>query len=187
MKNTSLGEIIQKDKSNKFTTVKITYMAIFVALGVMVNTLRVGMLSFGGFPIIISGFLLGPIPGFIVGGVTDIAAFIVRPSSYPFNILFSLTSALTGMIPVVIANLLGAKYPKYSLVKIFVGILIGQVLTSVVLVPIFSVWLYGRNSVILLMTKALTKQAISIPVYAVIIKILIDRFTKVIDFEKEFR
>lgn len=182
-----IGEIIQKDKTNKFTTIKITYMAIFIALGVMINSLRVGILSFGGFPIILSGFLLGPIPGFIVGAVTDIAAFIVRPSLFPFNPLFVLTSALTGLIPVVVANLLGDKYPKYHMVKIFIGILIGQILTSVVLVPIFSVWLYGRSSVILLMSRALVKQAVSIPVYAILIKILTDRFTKVIDFEKELR
>lgn len=180
-----IGEILQKDKSNKFTTVKITYMAIFVAIGVIVNSLRVGVFSFGGFPIILSGFILGPIPGFIVGGVTDIVAFIIRPSAFPFNPLFVLTSALTGMIPVVVANLLGDRHTKYTFVKILIGIAVGQILTSVVLAPMFSVWLYGKNTIAVLMTRAFIKQAYSIPLYAILMKSVIDRIIKAVDLEKE--
>ncbi|EHR34733.1 folate family ECF transporter S component [Helcococcus kunzii] len=180
-----IGEIIQRDKSNKFTTVKITYMAIFVALGAIVNSLRIGVFSFGGFPIILSGFILGPIPGFIVGGVTDVVAFIIRPSAFPFNPLFSLTSALTGMIPVVVASLLGDKHPKYTFIKILVGIAVGQILTSVVLAPLFSVWLYGKNTISVLMSKALIKQAYSIPLYAILMRTIIERIAKVTNIQKE--
>lgn len=36
-----IGEIIQRDKTNKFTTIKIIYIVIFGELVVMVNTIRV--------------------------------------------------------------------------------------------------------------------------------------------------
>lgn len=181
-----IGEIVKRDKSNKFTTVKISYMSIFIALSVMINSLRIGSISFGGFPIILSGYLLGPIPGFIVGGVSDLLGFIIRPSAFAFNPLFTLTSALTGAIPVVVTNLLGERYPNYSLVKILIGVFVGQILTSVIMVPIFSSILYGRATVWVLAGDAFIKQALSIPVYALLIKILNDRLKRVINFEKEF-
>ena len=158
-------------------------MAIFVALGVIINTARIGFVSFGGFPIILSGYLLGPISGFIVGGVTDVVAFIVRPSSFGFNILFTLTSALTGIIPIVVTRLLGEKYPNYTFIKVLIGVLLGQIITSVVLVPIFTAFLY-KKVFIVEAGKALLKQAISIPIYAFLTTSLTDRIGKVIKFDE---
>lgn len=182
-----IGEILKEDRSNKFSTVKISYMAIFIAISVMINSLRIGSISFGGFPIILSGYLLGPIPGFIVGAVADIVSFIIRPSAFPFNPIFTLTSALTGALPVLVNNLLGERYPKYTFIKILIGVIIGQMITSVILVPIFSVILYGKNTFWVLASKAFLKQAVSIPVYAILVAIINDRLNKVIDFNKAFK
>lgn len=179
----SIGELIREDTSDKFSANRITHMAILVALGVIINTVRVGSVSFGGFPIILSGYLFGPVTGFIVGGVTDVVAFIVRPSSYGFNPIFTLTSALTGAIPVIVTNLLGEKYPKYSFVKVLIGIFIGQILTSVLMVPFFSQVLYKRVFLVDA-TKALIKQLISIPIYTFLAVSLNDRLSKVIRFDK---
>lgn len=180
------GEALFQDRSKKFTTVKISYMAIFIALSVMINSLRIGSISFGGFPIILSGYLMGPIPGFIVGGVADILAFMVRPSAFPFNPLFTLTSALTGAIPIMVSTLLGHKKGDYNLFRVLIGVFVGQMLTSVILVPIFSVWLYGRNTFWVIAGKAFIKQILSIPIYAVLITIIGERLEKVVDFKKEF-
>lgn len=179
-----ISEIIREDKSSKFSTTKIAYMAIFISLSVMINSLRIGSVSFGGFPIILSGYLMGPLSGFIVGGVADLLGFIIRPSAFAFNPLFTLTSALTGALPIIFTKLLGDKYPEFKLWKIIIGVFLGQMITSVILVPIFSVWLYGSNTLYILMARAFFKQIVSIPIYAVLIKILNDRFKKVIDFNK---
>lgn len=172
------------EKKSKFSVKQLTYMSVIIAIAVAINTLRVGLVSFGGFPIILGGYLLGPIPGFIIGGLSDLIGFYVRPSGYDFNILFTLTSALTGLLPVFVSKILGDRYPKYSLIKIFIGILFGQVLTSVILVPLFSTILYGDSTFYILAIKALIKQAISIPIYSILIFTLINRLTKVIDFRK---
>lgn len=164
------------EKSKSFNVQKLVYASVFVALSVVINSLRIGSVSFGGFPIIFSGYVLGPIMGFIVGFVSDLVGFIVRPSSFGFNPLFALTSALTGAIPVIVTTkLLGDKYPEFKLWKILVGIFIGQTITSVILVPIFRVMLYGKNTFWFYMTSAAAKQAISIPIYAVLMKIVWDR------------
>lgn len=181
-----IGQRISEDKAKKFSTNKLTYMAIFVALSAAINSMRVGTVSFGGFPIIFSGYLLGPLAGFIVGGVADIVGFIIRPSSFAFNPLFTLTSALTGLIPILITEALGDKYPKFTLLKVIIGVFIGQMLTSVILVPIFSVILYEKDTFWYIAVRALLKQIVSIPIYAFLITTINDRLTKVIDFNKEF-
>lgn len=181
-----LGEKLQGFGNKKWSTTRITYMSIFVALSVMINTMRVGSFSFGGFPIIFAGYMLGPIPGFIVGAVADVVGFIVRPPAFSFNILFTLTSALTGLIPVLVSKLLGDKYPKFTFIKVLVGIFVGQMITTVILAPMFSVILYGGRSFWLLASKAFFRQILSIPVYALLITSVGDRITKVIKFDKEF-
>ncbi len=181
-----LGENLNKERVNLFSTKKITYMAIFIALSVLINSLRIGSISFGGFPIILSGYLLGGIPGFIVGALADIVGFLIRPSSQAFNILFVLTSALTGLIPVVVTNALGDKYPKFTLIKVSIGVLVGQMITTVTLVPIFRVLLFGSNTFWFYAGRALINQAVNIPLYAFLVTTLSDRITKVIDFDKEF-
>lgn len=173
-----------KEKPGRFSVRMLTYMSVIIAIAVSVNTMRVGPVSFGGFPIILGGYLLGPIPGFIIGGLADLIGFYIRPSGFDFNILFTLTSALTGLIPVFVSKLLGDRYPRYTLVKIFVGIFIGQILTSVILVPIFSTILYGASSFYVLAARAFIKQALSIPIYSILIFTLVNRLTKVIDFRK---
>lgn len=178
-----IAEILKEDKSDKFTANKLVYMAVMVALGVIINTMRIGEVSFGGFPIILSGYLLGPIPAFIVGGVTDLVAFIVRPSSFGFNPIFTLTSALTGLLPIVVTKLIGGKYPQFGFVRVLIGIFVGQMLTSVLIVPFFSMILYDR--VFLEMaTRAFIKQIVSIPIYAFFVQSLTDRLSKVIKFDK---
>ena len=170
-------------KNSKLTTKSIAYAAIFVALSVAINTVRIGSVSFGGFPIILSGYALGPLMGFMIGGLADIVGFLIRPSATGgFNPLFILTSALTGAIPVIVTAMLGDRYPKFKLWKIIVGVLVGQTITSVILVPIFRSLLYGKNTVWYYMVKAGAKQAVSIPIYGVLIKAVLDPLIKIFNF-----
>lgn len=148
---------------------KLTYFAMFIALGVAINSLRVGPLSFGGFPIIYSGMVLGPVSGFIVGAVTDVLAYLVRPSASAFNPLFILTSALTGFIPAFIIHIIPGERKKVTnnLFYLILAFGVGQFLTSVVMVPIFRQMLYG-HPLITTVTTALTRQAWHVPLYAIL-------------------
>ncbi len=163
-------------KTSRISTKKITFAAIFIALGIVVNSLRIGnFFSFGGFPIILSGYILGPVMGFVVGGLTDILAFIIRPSTTGgFNPVFVLTSALTGAIPVIVTGFLGDKYPEFKLWKVVVGVVVGQFITSVFLVPYFISVFYGAKLLIPNMVKAAIKQSYSAPIYGILVKVLVD-------------
>ena len=74
-----IGKFIRKKKWGlDLSTSKIVYSSIFIAMSVAINTVRIGEVSFSGFPIIYSGYVLGPVMGFIVGSIADIVAFIIR-------------------------------------------------------------------------------------------------------------
>ncbi|MDO5028516.1 MAG: folate family ECF transporter S component [Bacillota bacterium] len=183
----AIGKAIEEDRklNKKFSTYRLTYLAIFVALSVVINTARIGSISFGGFPIILSGYFLGPVNGFIVGGVADIVGFIIRPSSTgSFNPLFALTSALTGLIPVLVTRLLKEEYPKYSFIKVLIGVFIGQMITSVIMVPFFRVILYGGNTFAYFAGKAFVKQIVSIPVYAFLVVAIAEKVGANLSFKK---
>lgn len=162
---TANEERVQK---NYFSARTLSYLAMFVALSVVLNTLRVGPISFGGFPIIYGGLALGPVYGFIIGLVSDLLGFLVRPSGNGFNLAFTLTSALTGAIPVLVLRIFGNDPKnKHSFVKVLIGIFVGQTLTSVIMVPYFMKLFYGFNFWERVL-KAFSKQVWSIPLYAFI-------------------
>lgn len=163
-------------------TAMLSYLAMFVALSVILNTLRVGHISFGGFPIIYSGFALGPVAGFIVGVVSDLLGFLVRPSANAFNLAFTLTSGLTGMIPALVLKLFGKdKANKNNFLKVLLAIFIGQLITSILLVPYFMKIFYGYvfwERVL----KALTQQVWSIPLYSFVFISTWNVINKQVDF-----
>lgn len=157
-----------------FSAKSLTYGAMFVALGVAINTLRVGYFSFGGFPIIYSGMVMGPINGFIIGAITDLLAFLVRPSANAFNPLFVLTSALTGFIPALIVKLAPGedKAKHQNAFLVLFAIAVGQIVTSVLLVPLFMTILYMPQGesfwayFFLKFGNAALKQLTHVPLYA---------------------
>ena len=145
-----------------------------IALNVVLSRIITipGVISFGGFPIIFAGVVFGPVVGGIVGGVGDVVSFIVRPTG-PFMPHFVLTSALTGIIPGIMIRLLKAEMPKIPLWKIFLAIFVGQVTTTVLMVPFFRSILFSTPMMVTL-PKAAIKQAINIPAYSIIIKALVE-------------
>ena len=165
------------------STRRITYMAVFIALSVVINTMRFGSVSFGGFPIIYSGLVLGPVNGLIVGAVSDVLGFIIRPSSGGYNVVFTLTSALTGLIPIMVVKLFKVKYPNYKFYQVLLGIFIGQMLTSVIMAPYFQALLFGKNTFYYYASKAFIKQAVSIPLYAALFTSMTESIKDSIDFE----
>ncbi|MDO5716530.1 MAG: folate family ECF transporter S component [Tissierellia bacterium] len=155
-------------KKSTYSTKTLVYAAVFVALSVAINSLRIGNISFGGFPIIFGGFALGPIMGFIIGSVADILGFLIRPSSTGgFNPLFILTSGLTGLIPVFVLRFIPVKDRFSNFVAILISIAIGQIITSVIMVPIFRYWLYA-HPLLVTMGNAAIKQLYSVPLYALL-------------------
>lgn len=164
----------------KLNTRLVIISGLLIALNIVLSRFVAipGVINFGGFPIIFGGIVFGPAVGGVVGGVGDVVSHFIRPTG-PFMPHFTLTSALTGIIPGFIVRILKMKLSAPSLWKIFVAIFIGQVTTSVILVPYFRNVLFD-HPLLVTMTKAAIRQAVNIPVYTIIMKPLIKALSRIL-------
>lgn len=162
----------------KINAKKLTIAGFLIALNIVLSRIVTipGIVNFGGFPIIFAGIALGPVFGGIVGAVGDVVSFIIRPTG-AFLPHFVLTSALTGIIPGLVVNLLKNEIRDPKIWKVFVSILTGQIITSVLMVPYFRQMLFGQPFMVNFL-RTLPKQAINIPVYSVLIVILVKALSK---------
>lgn len=172
-------------------TLRITLTALLVAcsaaIGVITPSLWGSYLfRFNGFPIVLSGFLLGPAGGFWCGALADILAFILKPGGFyiPF---FTLTSGITGALPVMIYQNLtrksdGALRCNFRLLLLAIGL--AQVATKVLLVTALRVALFGLPAMALAL-QTLVEQAVHVPLYAYGVWVVLQRV--VFQDPREFR
>lgn len=167
----------------KISVKEITYFAMLIALNVIltrVGSIRIGgggteitRIGFGGYPIIFAGIVLGPLAGGIVGAVGDIIGMMMFPMG-PFMPHFSAIAALTGIIPGLIMKSFKEENSKTSTWKLFVAIGLGQIITSVLLTPYFMQRLFNIPFILKVPERIIT-QAIQIPLYVYITKVLLKR------------
>lgn len=158
----------------RLSTKHIVYYAILMALNVVltrVGSIRIGgggvelvRIGFGGYPIIFAGIAFGPLAGGIVGTIGDIVGYFMSPMG-PYMPHFTMTAALTGIIPGIIMMLF--KENKNSFWELLVAIGIGQIITSVLLVPYFMKILFSIPLVTTIPGRAVS-QVVQIPLYAFI-------------------
>lgn len=85
----------------------LVYSGLLIAISVVLKILFEVYIPLGGFPslrinlnaipILLGGILLGPIPGFLIGVVSDLLCFVIKPGG-PLFLGFTLSSGLTGLI-----------------------------------------------------------------------------------------
>ncbi|QTL99358.1 folate family ECF transporter S component [Iocasia frigidifontis] len=158
---------------------RIVYMAFLIALSIVltrilslhipiggVEGIRIG---FGGLPIIFTGVLFGPLAGGIVGAVADILGFFLSPMG-PYMPHFTLTSFLTGFLPGAVVFYFFKGETSY--LSLMVAIAVGQLISSVILVPLFLNHLFGIPFLPLLIGK-IKGQLFHVPVYVYLIRVLL--------------
>jgi ECF transporter S component (folate family) len=95
-------------KSPVFQNVKaLTVAAMLTAISVVIGIFCKSLLNFGGglfritfenLPIILSGFLFGPIVGGMVGVATDVLSYLLSGQAYPLNLIVTVGAGLIGVI-----------------------------------------------------------------------------------------
>jgi ECF transporter S component (folate family) len=133
-----------------------------------VEGIRIG---FGGLPIILGGILFGPLYGGIIGAFSDILGYIINPIG-AYMPHFTLTSALTGIIPSLILKI--NQKNEINVFKLGIAVTVGQVITSLILVPYFIHTIFGIPWVALMPARIIATP-INIVIYINIINILIKR------------
>lgn len=135
-----------------------------------VSALRI---SFGDVPLIMSGFMFGPVVGGLTGLAADIIGFLINPQG-PYHPGFTLSSILWGVIPG-LWMLLWIKRTsfeeRYSFKKILLAVATTAAIVSLGLNTYWLSNLYGKGFFILLPTRILAT-IISIPIHSALIKYL---------------
>lgn len=113
---------------------KISYSALFIALGMILSRLLslpylfgLPFLKVGLTPSVVmfSSLYLGPVWGFIVGTFTDVFGAVMFPQGGEFNPLFTIAASLTGLIPYFMYRLFSNRIEKrfpISLLVILIGL-----------------------------------------------------------------
>ncbi|MCF0129147.1 MAG: folate family ECF transporter S component [Pseudobutyrivibrio sp.] len=113
----------------------LTICALILALSAILGMFKIPITSLieirlGSLPLAVAGSLFGPVIGGIIGGLSDILAFIVKPTG-PFFPGFTLSTVLTGIIFGLILK------PKNNRVSFF-KVLLAQLLNAVFVGLIFN-------------------------------------------------
>lgn len=149
----------------------LTTAAFLTALAVILGFFKIPVtnlieIRFQNVPVAIGGMLFGPMIGGLIGGLTDILSYLVKPTG-PFFPGFTVSSVITGLI----YGLMLRKNP--SILRIFLA----QVLyIGIVGIFLNTYWLsvvYGmpfRASLIPRLPKELIMIPINTAIFAVILK-----------------
>ncbi len=161
-------------------TRSLIYMSFLTALSIVlmrvmsfrfsiggIEGIRIGL---GSLPIVFAGIAFGPVHGGIVGAVTDIIGYLISPmGGYVPHI--TLSYFLTGFIPGAITHYIFKSANKYWM--ILIAVILGQIVTSIILIPYFLFSLFGLPIVTTRVPK-IFQVIIEAPVYAYLIKVLLE-------------
>jgi len=154
-----------------------THCSLLIALsiilsrlfGIMIPIAGVGAVrfSFGDIPVMLSGLVFGPLAGLVVGAVSDLAGYIVNTGGGPYFPLFTLSSALTGLLPALIVRRLPEdEFP--SLWQTALAVTVTGLICSVGLNTLFLHLLYGKGLWVLLPPRIISR-GILIPLQTVLL------------------
>jgi len=166
----------------KISSRKITTMGLLMALSIILTriaSLRIAIggvegirIGLGKLPIILGGIIFGPLSGGVIGAFSDIIGYIINPLGV-YMPHFTLTSALSGMIPAFILSLLKRKAEPKTL-ELGIAITLGHIMISLMLIPYFLNSIFGIPWAILLPARMIAAP-INILIYVYIIKIMLKR------------
>lgn len=151
-------------------------LSIRIAFG-NVEGIRIG---FGALPIVITSIFFGSAAGGLVGMLSDIIGYFINPVG-PYMPHFTLTSALTGIMPAVVLRLLPG--PRFAPWKLALALAVTQVATSVIMVPYFLNILFGLPLSATVPAK-LVATVITVPMYSTIIHLLCKPIMRVLHKEE---
>ena len=146
----------------------VARIAVLTAVAVLVRrflTPQLPGLNLGGFPLILSGLVLGPAGGAWVGALSDLIGAYVAPHG-ELDPVYTVTAMLTAAVPPLVLRALGEpRVPRPA--PLLLAIITGQLLTKSVIIPFYHQMLTGvpwwAEA-----TKGLLVQLVHAPLYTVL-------------------
>ncbi len=122
-------------------------------------------LSFGPLPIMMAGLALGPLAGGAVGAVADLVGYFLNPMGGAYFPGFTISSALTGVIP----GLLRGRLPAQpSWVQVLLLVLATEAVVSLLMNTYFLVLITGLSWPVLLPPR-LAARVVIVPIYTLVL------------------
>lgn len=178
-------------KSNKINTKTLVQAAILVAISIVLTrvgsimiipTLRLG---FGETPLIMSGFLFGPVIGGLSGLVADLIGFVINPQG-PYHPGFTFSSIMWG----VIAGLFAMYYRKnmkekevFTPLRVTITVAVAMVVISLGLNTFWLSRLYGKGFIAMIPGRILNL-LVSTPIQSYILTILLKHVRPMTELNK---
>ena len=169
----------------KLTVRNICYIAMLVALNIILTrvfSIRISFegiegirIGFGTLPVILAGLLLGGKQGFITGVIGDLIGFQLNPSGF-YLPTFTLVAGMNGVLAPLMIQWFGNGV--ISLKKLVLVIGVNNIITSLVLTPLLLQFHFGIPALVTLPARVVA-QAVLIPSMAMIVTILIKRLQQI--------
>ena len=149
---------------------RLTVSAMLLAISVIFGFFKIPLsqvseIRLQFLPVAVEGMLFGPLYGGILGGLSDILCYIVRPTGAFFP-GFTLSAILQGVIYGLILK------KDQGLVRILIAQGLDTVLVSLILNPLWLMILYG-NGFIEFFTARIIKVLIMFPINVVLLAVVI--------------
>ena len=160
----------------KLTNTKtLTAAAMLSALGIVLGFFKIPInqlieIKFGALPIEMAGQLFGPAVAGVVGGITDIGGYLVKPTG-PFFPGFTFSSIVGGIIFGLMLHNKKITFARVLVTQVVYTIVVGIILNSY--------WLdvlYFQNGYFATIMARLPKELIMIPIMSVIYYSIVKAF-----------
>lgn len=158
MSQENVSSIQRTIARNKLSTRTLVLAGIFAAMNIVLTRAGVIMLfggsvrlSLGKVPLILSGLLLGPLPGALAGLVGDVLGVIINSHGAMFHPGFTLSSVLTGALPGIIVILSNKK--RASLFNVITSNIVVLIIVNLLLDTLWLSQMYGNPYPIVFQTR----------------------------------
>lgn len=161
-------------------TKTLTVVAMLTAIGIVLEFFKIPItqlieIQFGSLPVCMSGMLLGPGIGGIVGALCDIGGYLVKPTG-PFFPGFTLSSAVSGILFGLILHGKKITLPRIAIAQMAHTFVVGILMNSY--------WLnllYFKNGYLATILIRLPKELIMLPINIVLTYTILKAFDRVKD------
>lgn len=177
-------------QKTKRTIKLITNMAMMTALSIVIGIFCKSVLNFGGglfritfenLPIILTGIVLGPIAGGVVGLSSDLVSYMMSGQSYPLNITVTVGATVIGVLSGLVSKYLVRRKGK---IQIILSASVAHLIGSMIIKSIGLYQFYG-----ILVLWRIPLYSIIAPVEILILCLLLKSraFTKAVGYTEELK
>ncbi len=160
----------------------LTTTSILIALSILLSFFKIPItqmieIRFSSLPIALSGYLFGPVLGGIVGAMSDILGYIIRPTG-PYFPGFTISTALAGILYGLLLHKKELTLRRILVTQLVYFIVIGCVVNTLNL----SI-LYGTDFQVLFLSR-LPKEIIMYPIQSGLLYITVQMLRRIPTLER---